>query len=173
MAATSNPLAMLAAIDEFKREAVGLLASSGRPLSQIARELSIAASMLRAWRDAGGRRKLHHLGCTERENLASDAKGKGTSGSIREAESADALERGGLLRSSYEAGVMLAERRGQIASLVVPADIKDLPQHVVTPPPRRAARFRNAARFDAPAILCAVLTSAIWENAWGKLPTKH
>jgi len=40
--------------DEFKREAVGLLASSGRPLSQIARELGIAASMLRAWRDAGG-----------------------------------------------------------------------------------------------------------------------
>ena len=41
--------------DEFKREAVGLLAGSGRPLSQIARELSIAASMFRAWRDAGGR----------------------------------------------------------------------------------------------------------------------
>ena len=36
--------------DEFKREAVGLLASSGRPLSQIAQELGIAASMLRAWR---------------------------------------------------------------------------------------------------------------------------
>ena len=29
--------------DEFKREAVGLLASSGRPLSQIAQELGIAA----------------------------------------------------------------------------------------------------------------------------------
>ena len=40
--------------DEFKRESVGLLASSGRPLSQIARELGIAASMLRSWRDAGG-----------------------------------------------------------------------------------------------------------------------
>src|SRR3981081_423331 len=36
--------------------------------------------------------------CTERENLAGDAKGKGTSGSIREAESTDALERGGLRR---------------------------------------------------------------------------
>jgi transposase len=35
--------------DEFKREAVGLLASSGRPLSQIAQELGIAASRLRAW----------------------------------------------------------------------------------------------------------------------------
>ena len=55
-----------------------------------------------------------------------------------------------------------------IAWLVVPADIDDLSQHVVTPPPRRAARFRNAAR-TASAILCAVLTSAIWENAWGKL----
>jgi transposase-like protein len=41
--------------DEFKRESVGLLASSGRPLSQIARELGIAASILRSWRDAGDR----------------------------------------------------------------------------------------------------------------------
>src|SRR3982074_2356591 len=41
--------------DEFKRESVGLLASSGRPLSQIARELGIAASMLRSWRDASDR----------------------------------------------------------------------------------------------------------------------
>src|ERR1700731_5479432 len=38
--------------DEFKRESVGLLASSGRPLSQIARELGIAPSSLRSWRDA-------------------------------------------------------------------------------------------------------------------------
>src|ERR1700732_2596219 len=38
--------------------------------------------------------------CTERENLAGDAKGKGTSGSIREAASTAALERGGLPRSS-------------------------------------------------------------------------
>ena len=43
--------------DEFKRESVGLLASSGRPLSQIARELGIAASMLHSWRDAGDRGK--------------------------------------------------------------------------------------------------------------------
>ena len=35
--------------EEFKREAAGLLASSGRPLSQIAQELGIAASRLRAW----------------------------------------------------------------------------------------------------------------------------
>ena len=37
--------------------------------------------------------------CTERDNLAGDAKGKGASGSSREAESTDAPERGGLLRS--------------------------------------------------------------------------
>jgi transposase len=35
--------------DEFKREAVALLAGSGRPLTQIAGELSIAPSMLRNW----------------------------------------------------------------------------------------------------------------------------
>jgi transposase len=39
--------------EEFKRGAVGLLASSGRPLSQIAEELGIAASRLRAWRNKG------------------------------------------------------------------------------------------------------------------------
>jgi len=36
--------------DEFKREAVALLASSGRPLLQIANELGISPSMLRNWR---------------------------------------------------------------------------------------------------------------------------
>src|SRR6516225_7884369 len=38
------------------------------------------------------------------ENLAGDAKGKGTSGSNREAESTDAPEKGELPRSSDEAG---------------------------------------------------------------------
>src|SRR6202158_4328056 len=57
-------------------------------------------------------------GCrTERENLAGDAKGKGTSGSNREAESTDAPERGGLPRSSDEAGVMPVERRGQVIAV--------------------------------------------------------
>ena len=37
-------------------------------------------------------------------NLTGDAKGKGASGYNREAESTDAPERGGLLRSSVEAG---------------------------------------------------------------------
>ena len=39
--------------DEFKREAVALLASSGRPLLQIASELGISPSMLRNWRNRG------------------------------------------------------------------------------------------------------------------------
>jgi hypothetical protein len=50
--------------------------------------------------------------CKERENLAGDAKGKGPSGPNRKAESTDAPERGGLLRSSEEAAVMVVERRG-------------------------------------------------------------
>jgi len=37
--------------DEFKQEAVALLVSSGRPLSQIASELGISPSMLRKWRN--------------------------------------------------------------------------------------------------------------------------
>ncbi len=37
---------------EFKREAVALLESSGRPLMQIATELGISPSMLRNWRAA-------------------------------------------------------------------------------------------------------------------------
>ena len=53
-----------------------------------------------AWR----RREAQSGSYTDRENLAGDAKGKGTSGSNREAESTDAPERGGLPRSSAEAG---------------------------------------------------------------------
>src|SRR5437870_9384080 len=53
----------------------------------------------------------------ERENLAGDVKGKGASGSNREAESTDAPERGGLPCSSAEAGVMLVERRGQVIAV--------------------------------------------------------
>lgn len=36
--------------DEFKREAVSLLAGSGRPVTQVATELGVQPSMLRAWR---------------------------------------------------------------------------------------------------------------------------
>src|SRR6184192_4393715 len=50
------------------------------------------------------RREAQPGSCMERENLDGDAKGKGTSGSNREAESTDAPARGGLLHSSEEAG---------------------------------------------------------------------
>src|SRR5450756_1244232 len=59
------------------------------------------------------RREAQPDSCKERENLAGDAKGKGASGSNRKAESTDAPERGGLLRSSEEAAVMVVERRGR------------------------------------------------------------
>jgi len=58
----------------------------------------------------------------ERENLAGDAKGKGASGSNREAESTDAPERGGLPRSSDEGPVMGLERR----RWVIAADVGQL-----------------------------------------------
>src|SRR5205807_3130726 len=63
------------------------------------------------------RREAQVGSCTERENLDGDAKGKGASGSNREAESTDAPDRGGLLRSSEEAGVMLVERREQVIGI--------------------------------------------------------
>ena len=76
------------------------------------------------WPDFLLRRLERHPACrrrearpgfhTERENLAGDAKGKGTSGSNSEAESTDAPERGGLPRSSGEGPVMGLERRGQV-----------------------------------------------------------
>ena len=52
------------------------------------------------------RREAQPGSCTERENLHGDAKGKGTSGYNCEAESTGAPVRGGLLRSSVEAGVI-------------------------------------------------------------------
>src|SRR5262249_51613102 len=58
------------------------------------------------------RREAQSGSCTERENLTGDAKGKGASGSNREAESTDAPERGGLPRSSVEAGVMPGGAKG-------------------------------------------------------------
>ena len=63
------------------------------------------------------RREAQSGSCTERENLTGDAKGKGASGSNREAESTDAPERGGLPCSSDEAGVMLVERRGWVIAV--------------------------------------------------------
>jgi hypothetical protein len=55
----------------------------------------------------------------ECENLAGDAKGKGTSGSNREAEGTDAPKRGGPLHSSDEGSVMELERSEQPTRLEV------------------------------------------------------
>ena len=69
------------------------------------------------WHPACRRREAQLGSCMERENLAGDAKGKGTSGENREAESTDAPERGGLPRSSYEGPVMGLERRGRVIAV--------------------------------------------------------
>ena len=69
------------------------------------------------WHPACRQREARLGYCTERENLTGDAKGKGTSGSNREAESTDALERDGLPRSSDEAAVMAVERRGRVTEV--------------------------------------------------------
>src|ERR1700757_2051522 len=71
-----------------------------------------------AWR----RREAQSGSGTERENLAGDAKGKGASGSHREAESTYASERDGLPRSSDEGPVMGLERR----RWVIAADVGQL-----------------------------------------------
>ncbi len=63
------------------------------------------------------RREAQPGSCTERENLAGDAKGKGTSGDNRKAESTDAPERGGLPRSSDEDPAMGLERRGRVIAV--------------------------------------------------------
>ena len=80
--------------------------------------ISLGGVLRRPKRHPACRRREAQLGsCTERENLAGDAKGKGTSGSNREAESTDAPERGGLPRSSIEAGVMPVEQRGRVIAV--------------------------------------------------------
>ena len=60
--------------------------------------------LLSMWRPVWRRRDSHSGFRTELENLIGDVKRKGTSGSNREAESIDALIRGGPLHSSDEAG---------------------------------------------------------------------
>ena len=75
----------------------------------------MAATYLLATRCPVCRRRDSHLGsCVELGNLAGDAKGKGTSGYNREAESTDASARGGPPRSSDEGPVMGLERRGRV-----------------------------------------------------------
>jgi transposase len=52
--------------EEFKREAVELLRSSGRPLVQVARELGVSTESLRLWR------KQAEIDACERDGLSSD-----------------------------------------------------------------------------------------------------
>ena len=52
--------------EEFKREAVELLRSSGRPLAQIARELAVSTESLRLWR------KQAEIDAGEGEGLTSE-----------------------------------------------------------------------------------------------------
>ena len=76
-----------------------------KPGADPASGISLGDVLRRPERHPACRRREARPGfCTERENLAGDAKGKGASGSNREAESTDAPERGGLPCSSDEAG---------------------------------------------------------------------
>ena len=96
------------------------------------------------------RREARPGSCMERENLAGDAKGKGASGSNREAESTDAPERGGLPRSSDEGSVMGLERRGRVIAV-------DLGQPVRREEPfvqRKAAAFTRWHEPDKSRGLC-------------------
>src|ERR1700745_2903483 len=88
------------------------------PVTPLSRGISSGDVLIRPERHPACRRREAQPGsCSERENLTGDAKGKGASGSSREAESTDAPERGGLLRSSDEAGVMPVERRERVTDV--------------------------------------------------------
>src|SRR3984893_18387145 len=73
-----------------------------------------------AWR----RREAQSGSCTERENLAGDAKGKGTSGSNREAESTDAPERGGLAPACI-AGDLISKHTKQVKGRAPGKNLRD------------------------------------------------
>src|SRR6266480_4606774 len=78
-----------------------------------------------AWK----RREAQSGSSTERENLAGDAKGKGTSGSNREAESTDAPERGGLPRSSSPPALPRRRNRAAAEGLFLCSSPPALPTH--------------------------------------------
>jgi hypothetical protein len=87
-----------------------------KPWGDPSRGISSGDVLIRPERHPACRRREAQPGsCTERENLTGDAKGKGASGSNREAESTDAPERGGLLRSvrwaAHESGGLKSLRR--------------------------------------------------------------
>src|SRR6476619_8334893 len=80
--------------------------------------ISLGDALRRPRRHPACRRREAQPGSRmERENLIGDAKGKGASGSNREAESTDAPGRGGLPRSSDEGSVMELERRGWVIAV--------------------------------------------------------
>jgi transposase len=56
--------------EQFKREAVELVRSSGRPLSRIARELGVTSESLRLWR------KQAEIDAGVREGLSSEERGE-------------------------------------------------------------------------------------------------
>src|ERR1700730_9248179 len=87
-----------------------------KPWGDPSRGISSGDVLIRPERHPACKRREAQPGsCTERENLTGDAKGKGASGSNREAESTDAPERGGLLRSvrwaAHESGGLKSLRR--------------------------------------------------------------
>ena len=89
-----------------------------KPWGDPSRGISSGDVLIRPERHPACRRREARPGsCTERENLHGDAKGKGTSGYNCKAESTGAPVRGGLLRSSVEAGVMLVERRERVIAI--------------------------------------------------------
>jgi len=87
-----------------------------KPWGDPSRGISSGDVLIRPERHPACRRREAQPGsCTERENLTGDANGKGASGSNREAESTDAPERGGLLRSvcwvAHESGGLKSLQR--------------------------------------------------------------
>jgi len=56
--------------DEFKDDAVRLVRSTSRPLHQVAREIQVAESTLRAWVKARGPSQAPRPGSLEEENKA-------------------------------------------------------------------------------------------------------
>ena len=73
--------------------------------------------MLPEWHPVYRRCEAQPGFCTERENLAGDAKRNGASGYHRKTESTDVPERGGLPRSGDEGSVKRLERRGQVIAV--------------------------------------------------------
>jgi hypothetical protein len=87
------------------REVSKAVQAMSKPRADPAFGISLGDVLRLPKRHPAYRRREPQLGSgMERENLAGDAKGKGASGANREAESTDAPERGGPLRSSDEAG---------------------------------------------------------------------